>query len=222
MIDLAKLYERNHRDQQYMLVGGMALALIGSLAPRNERALFVTGADTAPKAFAAIAPPPAAFSGLFDIATPFRPRAYQIGIPRRRSSRGGGVPDGLTNVRPAGATPGDVSPVSSTSSPTQLASLDPTGFGLPGGPLAGSGPLSFGPGATAAGPGAPVVPTDPSAPGGGGSAGPGIPGNPVTPVGAVPEPSTWAMLLLGFFGLGTLFRRGRTAVSSSRVDLLQR
>jgi hypothetical protein len=27
--------------------------------------------------------------------------------------------------------------------------------------------------------------------------------------GAIPEPSTWAMLLLGFFGLGTLLRSGR-------------
>ena len=29
------------------------------------------------------------------------------------------------------------------------------------------------------------------------------------PVGAVPEPTTWAMMLLGFFGLGALLRRSR-------------
>lgn len=33
----------------------------------------------------------------------------------------------------------------------------------------------------------------------------------VITVGAVPEPQTWAMMLLGFFGLGTAIRRARRA-----------
>jgi hypothetical protein len=33
------------------------------------------------------------------------------------------------------------------------------------------------------------------------------------PVSAVPEPSTWAMMLLGFAGLGFAFRRSRRKVS---------
>lgn len=37
--------------------------------------------------------------------------------------------------------------------------------------------------------------------------------NPGDP-GAIPEPSTWAMMLLGFFGLGTMLRRGRRGVAA--------
>jgi hypothetical protein len=32
-------------------------------------------------------------------------------------------------------------------------------------------------------------------------------------IGAVPEPSTWAMMLLGFAGLGFAFRQSRRKVS---------
>jgi PEP-CTERM motif len=34
-----------------------------------------------------------------------------------------------------------------------------------------------------------------------------------TPVNGVPEPSTWAMMLLGFAGLGFAFRQSRHKVS---------
>jgi hypothetical protein len=32
-------------------------------------------------------------------------------------------------------------------------------------------------------------------------------------VAAIPEPSTWAMMLIGFFGLGFAFRQSRRKVS---------
>lgn len=221
MTDLASLYVRNHRYQQFMIVGGVVLALVVSVAPRNERALFITGSNVGPKAFAAIAPPPVAFNGLFDDSGPFGGPRYRVGAQRRGSTRGGAAPDGFVSsspvVGPAGFAPGDVLPASDDPQPLQLASLDPTGRGISGGPLAGSGPTSFGPGATSAGPGSAVNPTDPVAPGGG--AVPGTPTVPVTPVGPVPEPASWAMMILGFFAMGTVLRR--RVVSSVRGDRLR-
>ena len=209
MIDLATLYVRNHRDQQYMIVGGMMLALVVSLAPRNERALFVTGGRPAPTAFAAIAPPPVAFNGLFDDSGPFRRTNFRIGTPRRGAGPGVAGPDGFTPADPAGVTPGGGSPVGVGSPPVQLASLDPGGPGITGAPLAGSGPVTSGPGAASAGPASGGTP-------GGGGAGPGTPTTPVTPVGPVPEPAAWVMMIVGFFGLGAMLRR--RSISSIQAD----
>lgn len=208
MIDLANLYVRNHRNQQYMIVGAMMVALLGSLAPRYERALFVTGGRVQPTAFAAIAPPPVAFNGLFaDAAGPYAPlRAARGGVPRG-VERTGAVPDGLDPAAPANYVPGDASPVGGDAPLTQLAALDPSRSGIVGGPLAGSGPLSFGPGAAASGaPGNPATPDSPTTPGGGTGGNTTVP---VEPVGPVPEPSTWITMLIGFFGLGALLRRSR-------------
>jgi PEP-CTERM motif len=37
--------------------------------------------------------------------------------------------------------------------------------------------------------------------------------DPIGPISEVPEPSTWALMLLGFAGLGFAFRRSRRKVS---------
>jgi hypothetical protein len=34
-------------------------------------------------------------------------------------------------------------------------------------------------------------------------------------LGAVPEPASWAMMLLGFFGLGAMLRRARRSTASA-------
>lgn len=82
-----------------------------------------------------------------------------------------------------------------------------------------AGLVPFGPANNASGPfssGASVIPgslavaPSPSSPsiGGGSSGGGGGNGNPAPPsVGAVPEPSTWALILMGFFGVGFGLRR---------------
>lgn len=91
----------------------------------------------------------------------------------------------------------------------------PGGFAPFGGAPGGLIPENF---ATAppGGPGDPGVPGDPGNPGPGpdGPGNPGIPGTPPTgivdPPGGgspVPEPATWAMMLLGFFAIGAAIRR---------------
>ena len=77
---------------------------------------------------------------------------------------------------------------------------------LPGAP--GENTLAGGPGQFA--PfgvpfGAPGGPGDGFIPGPGGPGGPGVP--PTGPVSAVPEPGTWAVLILGFFAIGWAMRR---------------
>jgi hypothetical protein len=41
------------------------------------------------------------------------------------------------------------------------------------------------------------------------------------PVSAVPEPSTWAMMLIGFAGLGFVFRQSRRTASSAALALVR-
>lgn len=203
MTDLSKLYVRNHRYQQHMLIGGAIVALVCGLAPRNERALFAIGDRPAPKAFAAIAPPPA-FSGFFDTSEQGRRPAYRFRASPRRPGPVGQVPGALTPSAPSAVTPGEISPVGG-GEPVQLASLDPSGTGIPGAPLAGSGPQTFGPSAAPDSVTTPTNPTNPTNPTG--------PSTPVTPVAPLPEPATWAMMILGFFCIGAALRRNARARS---------
>ncbi len=39
----------------------------------------------------------------------------------------------------------------------------------------------------------------------------------IPPVSAVPEPATWAMMIIGFFGLGAAIRSNRARPSTSRA-----
>lgn len=86
----------------------------------------------------------------------------------------------------------------------------PSGFAPFGGAPGGLIPENF---VTPGDPGTPGGPGDPGPgdPGPGGPDNPGLPGPPpglLDPGGApVPEPATWAMMLLGFFAIGTAIRR---------------
>lgn len=86
----------------------------------------------------------------------------------------------------------------------------PGGFAPFGGAPGGLIPENF---VTPGDPGTPGGPGDPGPgdPGPGGPDNPGLPGPPpglLDPGGApVPEPATWAMMLLGFFAIGTAIRR---------------
>jgi hypothetical protein len=78
--------------------------------------------------------------------------------------------------------------------------------GFPGGPV---GPIVIVP----VTPGTPGTPGGPDVPGGPGT--PGTPGTPVTPPpSAVPEPASWAMMVLGFGFAGGAIRRRRRLLAS--------
>lgn len=105
-----------------------------------------------------------------------------------------------------------------------LAALPVTGLdGVPLVPQGGApGPL-FGGGAPifAAAPGAVIIPFPGGPPSGGGGGGGGDGGGggiidgPITLPPAVPEPGTWAMIIMGLFGIGLAMRRANKARAMS-------
>lgn len=109
----------------------------------------------------------------------------------------------MTPETPAETIPVPV-PLSEAVPPAPLTGIPATGFapvanpfipvpGIPGGGGGGTDPD----------PTTPTTPTDPTNP-------------PVTPpTGAVPEPATWAMLVLGFFSVGSIMRRQRRLQSAA-------
>ena len=167
--------------------------LIG-IAPRNERALFLRDALGDAKAFAAVVPPLDAARAqlerraLDDIALrSARSEAGQLNRANRRSASSGTellpgtVPALLSNAPRAAATGGIGDPAApgvSNAPPPGVIAPPPTGGETPGG-------------------------------GGGGVAPPGVappaPGGPGSNV--LPEPGTWAMMLLGFLAIGGMLRR---------------
>lgn len=94
-----------------------------------------------------------------------------------------------------------------------------TDVGIPIGPIPLDQPISgsSGPGTSANTiPGSVILgPNGPSSPGGGGGEGGGeIPSRPS--VSAVPEPSAWALLLVGFFGAGFALRKAKAEKDDPR------
>ncbi len=110
---------------------------------------------------------------------------------------GGGTPGGGT---PGGGTPGGGTPGGGTPGGGTPGGGTPGG-GTPGGGTPGDGTPIVLPG------GPPLFPPDGGLPTGGTPGGPGgTPGGPYTPPAGIPEPATWVMLLLGFFGAGGAVR----------------
>ena len=106
---------------------------------------------------------------------------------------GGPVPPGLNPIDPP-MPPGDL-PIFPTPTPGDL-------------PPGGGGP--FGPPTEQFGP-----PTGGGGPGGGPGGGGGGPGGGAGPAGAIPEPTTWAMMIFGFGAVGYVIRRRRVAIRSA-------
>lgn len=194
------------RWRRWMMVGVVSVLTLSSGTVISERALFSPLADDpafagfAPIAYAMLTPTggpggPGGQGGLRRTGgnDPF-PQAFgaipQPGDPAATGGAPGGIPDGATGAGPA---PQGVGNLPSDSIPG--------GAGAPGG--AGGGP-----GGTLPGPGG-------SLPGGGGATPGGTtPGGPVTPpVSAVPEPASWAMMILGFAFIGGILRRQRNGSS---------
>ncbi|WP_156363692.1 PEPxxWA-CTERM sorting domain-containing protein [Sphingomonas sp. Leaf357] len=194
----------NSRAERYSFTSaavsvGAVVLLIG-IAPRNERALFLRDAQGDARAFAAVVPPLDAAraqlerGALDDIALR---SARSEAAQRERAARGfassgtqlmpGTVPALLSNAPRGSATDGIADPaapgVANAADPGVVAPA-PTGGEAPGG-------------------------------GGGGVAPPGVTTPPPGGTGAnvLPEPGTWAMMLLGFLAIGGVLRRpfGRRA-----------
>lgn len=105
-----------------------------------------------------------------------------------------------TSVRELGQTPGPIdltAPPASDLLPLGVIDGTPVGGGIGSAPGFPGGIGAFLPPGTSTTPGGPTAPGDPTTPGGD------------TPVAAVPEPETWALMLIGFGFCGALLRRRR-------------
>jgi hypothetical protein len=128
----------------------------------------------------------------------------------------GGEPDDLSDVLgtpKAGGDSTDFGPPSlSFDAPGNVLIPGGGSSGGGGGSPGGSGGSPGGPGGTPSGPGG--TPSGPSGPPGGPNGGGG--GIPPSPV---PEPSTWAFLIVGFLGIGIAARRLRRGAAIRTVPI---
>jgi PEP-CTERM motif len=190
----------------------LVLVVLTAFLPHRERALMLTegGLDT-------LLTSDSLASNSFFAPAPF---GYYKGV-RLNWWPAGGEPDGLRRARNAPDRT-QYSQLLPTTLPTLPGSsagppFIPLGTSIPGAAPALSSPAPS-PGSGASSPGSPR--SGPGAigslPGGGGGGGGGSisgPTNPVVPtqppVGAIPEPASWALMILGFGVIGSGLRRSR-------------
>lgn len=209
---------RNHRRQQSLLAGLSLFALLLAIAPRQERALFITEA-VGLKAFTAAVPPIdyASLARLPDLVDSIGPRGFFARTPRRP---GGGVP-GLTapddDFTPAAPFTPDVEPAAPVGQGpvvqnAAVPAFPGAGNNFPFQPvgLTPSTASPVAPNTTTAVTPTPIetpTPAPTAAPTPAPTAAPTDTPTPVTP--AVPEPATWATMILGFLTVGVFLRRQR-------------
>jgi hypothetical protein len=183
-------FARNHRHQQLMLGGVVAVLLLMGMAPRNERAMFFVPPAPGTQVFAAIVPPIGYLPVTsFEDGTAVRRLARDPFVPR--SGAAGGPPAIVPPTSSGAGGPGEPSIIPSADDApfTQPASFNSSpAIREPQGPLLGG--------------------SSPAAPVGGGD---GIGVAPILPVAPVPEPATWAMLIVGFSIVGAVLRRRKRA-----------
>lgn len=189
-------------------------------APRQERSLFIIDGRLA--GFGATVPPETADIPPFVVTflNDGNPLRAFFARPRPRTGLGGPadfVPAGVggqpSGAAPAGPEAGD------SAAPGDFAEALPGGIG--GGEDSPSASFPFIPAGFGGGSASPVAPLDviPTPPV---VVSPPVPGTvtpPVVTVPAVPEPTTWVMMILGFFGVGALIRR-RAATARRTVATL--
>ncbi len=199
-------YWRNHRHQQFLALAIVLVALFLSIAPRQERSLFIVpGAGL--KGFGAIVPMDESRLPWFPwrMLLDFPPAGYFVRVPGVPGIPGG-VPFTPADVTPGAPVAGAATPSEPAAPPGALPSpLTPAAAGAPSGgfPFA---PPSLAP-ATASPAGQPTAPGPPTAA--------DVP--PIGTIPAVPEPATWLMMLIGFLVAGVATRRGMRARANARV-----
>jgi hypothetical protein len=199
----------NHRRQRAIAIGISGAALLLSLAPRNERALFITPGDI--KAFSAAVPDDG--PGFFPINYLVGPTPSAFASPR--SSRPALGPAAAAPAGVIAPEPGFFGTGGPDDSPTAISSNS-----LPADSSGGSGfpftPPGIGapPSSPAASVGQPGTTTGGSTGGGatsGGTTSGGSTSGGIVP--AVPEPATWSMLIVGFLFAGAALRRRQFSFS---------
>ena len=183
-----------------LLATGVTVANSGLVSSQGPRDLLAAAAAVLsdPDALFAARSPGARAEGALTDTKPGRAPVHDAGLPPPSERV-------LTNVRtrapvpfidalpPAGAIPFVDVPYAAGTAPGPGDLLGGPPIGLVGTPGGGGGLIGGG------GPGG----------GGGGGGGGQIPG--------IPEPSTWAMLILGFFGVGGAMRRRRRAARVAKT-----
>ncbi|TGX53519.1 PEP-CTERM sorting domain-containing protein [Sphingomonas gei] len=212
-------------ERRIVICSALALTLL-SLVFRNDRALLLgPGApgDREASAFTAVVAPPAVNGPTFSAFS------GPVAGPRRVGTRAPGIRGGVAPaytpgfVAPAtapGTSPGAAEPAAAPALPVQLASTNGPArsytpqmasfIGLPGGVIFGSGNTTPTNPTDPTNPTNPTNPTDPTNP-----TNPTDPTGPTTPPdpgpGAVPEPVSWALMILGIGMVGASLRRRRAA-----------
>ncbi|WP_162987149.1 PEPxxWA-CTERM sorting domain-containing protein [Sphingomonas paeninsulae] len=201
----------NHRRQRMIALGLSGVALVLSLAPRNERALFITPGDI--KAFSAAVPTDV--PGFFPINFIVDRTPSAFASPRSSNPAFGpaaAAPPGVIAPDPAFAGIGAPDNAPAAISSNSLPADSSGGSGFPFSPP-GINPL-------ATGPSAPIGQTS-STTGGTTTGGTTTGGTNTSTSGgivpAVPEPATWSMLIVGFLFAGATLRRRQ--FSFSRLPL---
>ncbi|WP_242139356.1 MULTISPECIES: PEPxxWA-CTERM sorting domain-containing protein [unclassified Sphingomonas] len=222
-------FNRGENKARSLIVGALsATLLLAALFPQNTRAVFITdGGLPGAKAFTATlgtTGPGQRSSYLSGIAAPrgpldrrsaTTPAAY--GPARRADTPAVAFTRGVPPTAPVGTGPVEVA--ANTVSPPGRDALVDAGLGTPASGTAQpftpaiSQPVAGASGFSGANPGTgtPGTTTPGTTTPGTTTPGTTTPGTP-TPVSAVPEPSTWAMLLGGFLMVGCALRLRRRGV----------
>jgi hypothetical protein len=215
-------FERSGIASAVVACSGLLL-LIG-VAPRSERALFLKDDSGVPaKAFSAVVPP-------LDATRSQLERSLLNAIGSRNSRSGEGqtsparrqflasnqslLPGSLSGLLSTGPTAG-AAPAPGEAAPPSGVPSAPTGGQSPT-TTTPTTPTTTTPTTTTSPPAAPGLPAPTGGAPSGGTSDPGG-SDPGTPVSAVPEPATWAMMLLGFLAIGFMTRRRQAPLRSSRV-----
>lgn len=198
--DAETLLLTNHRRQLRIAAAGAVATLALAFIPQNARALFVVR-DSGITALTAAIAPDVPNMGRYLVTVIGAVRPGDLGpaafAPRLPGAPFGTVPDSpFGSVAPIGPAtpfgPEDFGPLAAFAPGPDFG---PLSLGSPGGFLPTS-PLAFGPVGTS--PVAPLADT---------------PVGPVVP--AVPEPASWATMILGFLGVGLALRRRRRQAAIS-------